>query len=71
MQSLLSSQVAGHVLEGSQVSPASRTPLPQLTEQSVSVVLSQPVGQQPSPDVQELMELLLQATLQFWELPVS
>jgi hypothetical protein len=34
---------------GSHVSPASGTPFPQLTEQSLSVLLLQPAGQQPSP----------------------
>jgi hypothetical protein len=33
----------------SQVSPLSITPFPQLTEQSLSVLLLQPAGQQPSP----------------------
>ena len=52
-------------------SPLSTMSLPQLAEQSVSVLESQPVGQQPSPGAQVLMALLLQATLQFWALPVS
>ena len=46
-------------------------PLPQLAEQSLSLAALQPVGQQPSPGAQVLMALLLQATLQFWALPVS
>ena len=71
VQALLSSQLAGHELAGSHVSPISTTPLPQLAEQSVSFVASQPVGQHPSPATQVLMALLLHATLQFWELPVS
>jgi hypothetical protein len=41
-------QVAGHVLCGSQVSPISTTPLPQLAEQLLSLLALQPGGQQPS-----------------------
>jgi hypothetical protein len=44
-------------------------PVPQL--QSPSVAAVQPVGQQPSPATHALMALELQATLQFWALPVS
>ena len=62
--------VVGHDAGGSQVSPASTTPLPQLTEQSSSLVESQPLGQQPSPEMHALMEVWLQATLQLLELPV-
>ena len=68
---LPSSQLVGHDPGGSQVSPPSRMPLPQLAEQSLSLAALQPVGQQPSPGAQVLMALLLQATLQFWALPVS
>ena len=71
VHALPSSQLAGQELGGSQVSPASTTPLPQLAEQSESLTEVQPAGQQPSPGAQVLMALLLQATLQFWALPVS
>ena len=67
----MSSQLAGHEAGGSQVSPESTTPLPQLAEQSVSVVGPQPAGQHPSPEVHAVMAELLQATLQLWALPVS
>jgi hypothetical protein len=67
---LPSSQAAGQVVAGSQVSPASTTPLPQLAEQSVSAVASQPTGQQPSPEAHALMALWLHATLQLAALPV-
>ena len=66
-----SSQLVGHESGGSQVSPLSTTPLPQLAEQSESSAALHPAGQQPSPPTQVLMVLLLQATLQFWALPVS
>ncbi len=39
----------------SQLSPGSSTPLPQLAEQSESVALVQPAGQQPSPWTQALI----------------
>jgi hypothetical protein len=45
----MSSQVGGQVAGGSQVSPGSSTPLPQLAEQLLSVIAVQPPGQQPSP----------------------
>jgi hypothetical protein len=45
----LSSQLLGQVEVGSQVSLASMVPLPQVVEQSMSRVASQPAGQQPSP----------------------
>jgi hypothetical protein len=70
VQTSPSSQLVGHESDGSQVSLPSTTPLPQLAEQSVSFVASQPVGQQPSPPTQVLIELLLHATLQFAGLPV-
>jgi hypothetical protein len=65
-----SSQLAGHEAGGSQVSPLSTTLLPQLAEQSMSVVKLQPAGQQPSPELQMTMALKLQATLQVAALPV-
>jgi hypothetical protein len=42
----------GQLAGGSQVSPASIVPLPQVVEQSLSVLTLQPAGQQPSPLVQ-------------------
>jgi len=59
-----SSQLAGHEAGGSQVSPLSTTLLPQLAEQSASVVKLQPAGQQPSPELQMTMALKVHATLQ-------
>ena len=47
--------IVGQELAGSQVSLPSSTPLPQLGEQSVSLVALHPVGQQPSAEAQELM----------------
>jgi len=46
--------MAGHEVAQlpSQVSPGSSLPLPQVTAQSLSVVASQPAGQQPSPFAQ-------------------
>jgi hypothetical protein len=35
------------------------------------LVAVQPLGQQPSPEEHAAMTVLLQATLQFWALPVS
>jgi hypothetical protein len=71
VQAFPSSQVVGQLEDGSQVSPASTLPLPQLAEQSPSVVLSQPAGQQPSPLLQAVMGLWLHVTLQVAALPVS
>src|SRR5262245_4415051 len=45
-------------------------PLPQLAEQSLSLPLLQPAGQQPSPLAQLLMALWVHAALQFWAEPV-
>jgi hypothetical protein len=70
VQATPSSQLAGHELGGSQVSPLSTTLLPQVAEQSVSVVKLQPAGQQPSPELQMTMALKLHATLQVAALPV-
>ena len=55
---------------GSQVSPASTAPLPQLAEQSESTFLLQPSGQHASPAVQEVIGVCEQATLQVSALPV-
>ena len=52
VQAMPSLQLVGHVLGGSQVSPGSRTPLPHMDEQSLSLRLVQPPGQQPSPPAQ-------------------
>ena len=70
VQELLSLQVVGQEVAGSQVSPFSTTPLPQLGEQSESVLAVQPAGQQPSPATQAVMAVWLQATLQLALLPV-
>jgi hypothetical protein len=60
----------GHEVAGSQVSPASKTPLPQLAEQSVSSAEVHPTGQHPSPPTHVLMAVWLHATLQLATLPV-
>jgi hypothetical protein len=70
VQALASSQVIGHEVGGSQVSPASITPLPQVAEQSLSLTLVQPLGQQPSPEWQISTGSCVQATLQLASLPV-
>ena len=64
MQGSLSSQLVGQVDGGSQVSPFSTAPLPQVGEQSRSVLALHPVGQQPSPPIQAVMAVWVQATLQ-------
>jgi hypothetical protein len=71
VQTLPSLQEVGQLEAGSQVSPGSTTPLPQVGEQSESVLALHPAGQQPSPEVQVVMDVWLQATLQFALLPVS
>lgn len=53
VQELPSLQVAGQL--PSQVSPGSRTPFPQYGEQSLSLPLVHPVGQQPSPPTHWVM----------------
>ena len=68
VQSLPSLQVVGQ--SPSQVSPGSSTSLPQLTEQSVSLLASQPGAQQPSPSTQAVIAWWAQVTLQFSALPV-
>jgi hypothetical protein len=70
VQALPSLQVVGQVDAGSQVSPGSTTPLPQLGEQSESVFALHPAGQQPSPATQVVMVVKLQATLQLALVPV-
>jgi hypothetical protein len=69
VQALPSSQLAGHIVRGSQVSPASTTPLLQVTLQSLSLLLLQPAGQQESPGMQLVMSAKLHATLQLAMLP--
>jgi hypothetical protein len=70
MQALPSLQEVGQEDFGSQVSPFSTTPLPQVGEQSESVLALHPAGQQPSRETQEVMAVWLQATLQLALLPV-
>jgi hypothetical protein len=70
VQALPSSQEVGQDKAGSQVSPFSTTPLPQLGEQSESVLAVHPAGQQPSPETQTVTLVWLQATLQLALLPV-
>jgi len=70
VQTLPSSQEVGQEDFGSQVSPFSTTPLPQVGEQSESLLALHPAGQQPSPATQVVMEVWLQATLQLALLPV-
>jgi hypothetical protein len=70
VQALLSLQEVGQEDFGSQVSPFSTTPLPQVGEQSESLLALHPSGQQPSPATQVVMEVWLQATLQLALLPV-
>jgi hypothetical protein len=52
VQALPSSQLAGQLSGGSQVSPGSVTSLPHAAEQSSSVLVVQPAAQQPSPSTQ-------------------
>ena len=70
MQASASSQLVGQVAAGSQVSPASTTPSPQLAEQSESSTAVHPTGQQPSAPTHVVMAVLLHVTLQFAALPV-
>jgi hypothetical protein len=53
VQAFESLQFAGQL--PSHVSPFSTVPLPHVAEQSVSFVLLQPLGQQPSPELHALM----------------
>ncbi len=62
--------IAAHALGGSQVSPRSTTPFPQVAEQLLSLLASQPPGQQPSPLAQVEMVCRAHATLQLRALPV-
>jgi hypothetical protein len=70
VQALPSLQSAEHEAAGSHVSPGSRTPLPQLGEQSKSVFALQPAGQQPSPEAHVVTTVCPHAALQFAALPV-
>jgi hypothetical protein len=70
VQALLSLQEVGQEDFGSQVSPFSTTPLPHFGVQSESLLALHPVGQQPSPPIQAVMAVWLQATLQLALLPV-
>ncbi len=71
VQASPSSQSAGQDAGGSQVSPASTTPLPQTTGQSPSSRLLQPAGQQPSPPLQSTMGSWLQARVHSAALPLA
>jgi hypothetical protein len=55
----------------SQVSPFSTMPLPQLVEQSLSLLWLQAAGQQPSPLTQVVMGLKVQVAEQAATEPVS
>lgn len=73
MHGLLSSHELGQgwlALAGSHVSPASKKPLPQLTEQSLSVAWVQMSGQQPSPDVHTSTLCMMHVTLQLVASPM-
>ena len=64
----------GQEAGGSQVSPDSTTPLPQVGGQSESalvVLVLRPVGQQPSPALQAVMAVWVQGAVQLALLPVS
>jgi len=62
VQALPSLQLAGQL--PSHTSPASTCPLPQLAEQSVSLLRLQPGAQQPSPDAQAVIAEARQTELQ-------
>jgi hypothetical protein len=64
-------RLAGQLEGGSQVSPDSTVPLPQVGAQSLSTLALHPTGQQPSPEAQVTMAVWLQAALQVAELPAS
>jgi hypothetical protein len=59
-----SSHVAGHVLGGSHVSPASSVPFPQLGEQSESLIALQPSGQHESFAAQAVIRVFLHSAVQ-------
>jgi len=68
VQAMESSQLVGQL--PSQVSPPSTTPLPQLVEQSESLLRWQPAGQQPSPSAQAVTGVFVQRTSQVPAAPV-
>ena len=70
VQGSLSSQLVGQEAGGSQVSPFSTAPLPQVGEQSRSVLALHLARQQPSAAPQVVMAVWVQATLQVALLPV-
>jgi hypothetical protein len=70
VQAFPSLHEVGHDEGGSQVSPTSTTALPQLGEQSLSLLALHPGAQQPSPEVHWLMGEKLQAAEQLTALPV-
>jgi hypothetical protein len=69
VQALPSLHVEGQL--PSQVSPLSTIELPQLAEQSLSLLWLQPAGQQPSPLLQVVMAVKVQAASQVETSPVS
>jgi hypothetical protein len=71
VQGSWSSHVVGHEDGGSQVSPGSTTPSPQVAEQSGSVPESQPDGQHPSPPSHVSMTSCVHRAVQAAALPVS
>ena len=70
VQASPSLQLFGQFAGGSQVSPDSTTPFPQLGEQSVSVREVHPAGQHPSPPRHIVTSEWLQAAEQLAALPV-
>jgi hypothetical protein len=62
----IGAQVVGQLPGGSQLSPASTTPLPQEATQSLSLVALQPGGQQPSP----LMHAVCRRSSTHWAVQV-
>jgi hypothetical protein len=71
VQAFPSLQLVGHDDGGSQVSPGSTVPSPQLAEQSMSPGRAQPAGQQPSPPRHVVIATLAQSALQVLALPTS
>ena len=70
VQAFPSSQPAGQLAGGSQVSPGSTKPSPHVPLQSLSDTPSHPAGQQPSLSAHRTMGRLEHATLQLAALPV-
>jgi len=69
VHALPSLQDVGQTPGGSQVSPGSRLPLPQVAEQSASVDGVQPAGQHPSPPAHAAIASCVQARSQLAALP--